>query len=221
MQLTSGDHGEPKDKKSKSPRKPTVQGGKGSRAAKLREVERFREAIRAAEQRRTARQDSPSTALRPTQAGTHQILGHSPTRTDADTTLQAHLAACIQAVQTHDRSGLAAHARRLADAADRLDAKADRRPGIERPAQAPRRGRVRPKASHRAASDHQLQVISRIDPARRSGERPLGWTVSPAASCRWGPKKGTWPVRCRRMAPHTGLRPTDGYGSAVLPCRAA
>ncbi|MEU5196119.1 hypothetical protein AB0G86_19015 [Streptomyces scabiei] len=131
MQLTSGDHGGPKGKKSKSARKPTVQGGKESRAATLREVERFREAIRAAEQRRTARQDSSGTAPA-ADAGQH--APDPEPLTDADTTLQAHLAACIQAAQTHDWSGLAAHARRLADAADRLDAKAERRPGIERPA---------------------------------------------------------------------------------------
>jgi hypothetical protein len=131
VQLTSGDHGGPKDKKSKSARKPTVQGGKASRAAKLREVERFREAIRAAEQRRTARQDSPGTAPA---ADADQHAPDPESLTDADTTLHAHLAACVQAAQTHDWSGLAAHARRLADAADRLGAEAMHRPGIERPA---------------------------------------------------------------------------------------
>ncbi|MET7608968.1 hypothetical protein [Streptomyces avermitilis] len=132
VQLTSGDHGGPKDKKSKSARKPTVQGGgNASRAAKLREVERFREAIRAAEQRRTGRQGFPDTAPA---ADADQHAPDPEPLTDADTTLQAHLAACIQAAQTHDWSGLAAHARQLADAADRLDAQAVHRLGIERPA---------------------------------------------------------------------------------------
>ncbi|MET7457679.1 hypothetical protein ABZT03_38685 [Streptomyces sp. NPDC005574] len=131
VQLTSGDHGGPKDKKSKSARKPTVQGGKASRAAKLREVERFREAIRAAEQRRTARQDSPGTA--PT-ADADQHAPNPEPHTDAETALQAHLAACIQTAQIHDWNGLAAHARQLADAADRLDARTMHRLGIKRSA---------------------------------------------------------------------------------------
>lgn len=56
-------------------------------------VERFRESIRAAEQRRTARQDSP-TAAPP--AYTEEHLA------DSDTTLQVHLAACVQAAQNQD-----------------------------------------------------------------------------------------------------------------------
>ncbi len=96
VQLTSGDHGGPKDKKPKGARKPTAQGD-GSRAAKLREVERFREGIRAAEQRRTARQDSPATAPA-ADADQHTPAPEPPA--DTDTKLQTHLAACIQAAQT-------------------------------------------------------------------------------------------------------------------------
>jgi hypothetical protein len=127
VQLTSGDHRGPKDKT----RKATVHRGKASPAAKLREVERFREAIRAAEQRRTARQDSPAAA--PAADADQQPPPAEPPA-GADTALHAHLAACIQAAQTHDWSGLAARARQLADAADRLDDEAVRRLGIERPA---------------------------------------------------------------------------------------
>ncbi|MBO0651256.1 hypothetical protein J1792_00030 [Streptomyces triculaminicus] len=60
VQLTSGDHSGPKDKK-----KPKVnRKGKGlsaeeKRAAELREVERFRQSIRASELRRKAREEVP------------------------------------------------------------------------------------------------------------------------------------------------------------------
>ncbi|WP_329266833.1 hypothetical protein [Streptomyces sp. NBC_01451] len=57
VQLTSGDHGGPKDKK-KNRRKTTSPSGTAARAAVLREVNRFRQAIQDAEQRRTARQSS-------------------------------------------------------------------------------------------------------------------------------------------------------------------
>ncbi|MER5917209.1 hypothetical protein ABT124_44465 [Streptomyces sp. NPDC001982] len=126
VQLTSGDHGGPKDKKSKGARKSTTEGGKASRAASLREVGRFRESIRAAEQRRTARQDSPAVAP-PTDADQHTPALEGPA--DAGTALQVHLAACIQAAHDHDWSGLAARARQLAEAADRLDAETRPREG--------------------------------------------------------------------------------------------
>ncbi|MEW2400337.1 hypothetical protein [Streptomyces sp. NPDC046862] len=121
VQLTSGDHGGPKDKKSKRARKSTTLGGKASRAARLREVERFRESIRAAEQRRTARQDSPTVAP---PAGTEQHTLAKEHPADADTPLQVHLAACIQAAHNHDWGLLRDSARQLAEAADRLDAEA-------------------------------------------------------------------------------------------------
>ncbi|MEV7871426.1 hypothetical protein AB0P17_36220 [Streptomyces sp. NPDC088124] len=121
VQLTSGDHGGPKDKKPKGQRKTSSLGGKASRAARLREVERFRASIRAAEQRRTARQDSPTVAP---PAGTEQ---HTPAKeqpADADTALQVHLAACVQAAHNHAWGLLRDSARQLAEAADLLDAEA-------------------------------------------------------------------------------------------------
>lgn len=124
VQLTSGDHGGPKDKKPKGSRKSTALGGKTSRAARLREVERFRESIRAAEQRRTARQGSPAVT---SPAGTEQHTPSEEHPAEADTTLQVHLAACIQAAHNHDWGLLRDSARQLAEAADRLDA--DARPG--------------------------------------------------------------------------------------------
>ncbi|WP_143651085.1 hypothetical protein [Streptomyces phaeoluteigriseus] len=57
VQMTSGDHGRPKDKK-KTRRKTTSPSGTAARAAVLREVDRFRRAIQEAEQRRAARQAS-------------------------------------------------------------------------------------------------------------------------------------------------------------------
>ncbi|MFE1987662.1 hypothetical protein [Streptomyces mirabilis] len=115
VQLTSGDHGGPKDKKSKGRRKTSTPGGKASRAASLREVERFRESIRAAEQRRAARQDSP-TAAPPADAEEHLA--------DSDTALQVHLTACIQAAQNQDWGLLKDSARQLAETAARFDAEA-------------------------------------------------------------------------------------------------
>ncbi|MGW1988474.1 hypothetical protein ACWCPJ_39610 [Streptomyces collinus] len=111
VQLTSGDHGGPKGKKSKGAGKSTPLGGK---AARLREVERFRESIRAAEQRRLARQTPPADTDQP---------APTPARpTDARIALQGHLTACIQAAHDHDWSELAAYARQLAETADRLNA---------------------------------------------------------------------------------------------------
>lgn len=92
VQLTGGDHGGPKDKKSKGRRKTSPRRESLARRNPAR-VERFRESIRAAEQRRTARQDSP-TAAPP--AYTEEHLA------DSDTTLQVHLAACVQAAQNQD-----------------------------------------------------------------------------------------------------------------------
>ncbi|WP_217179858.1 hypothetical protein [Streptomyces sp. AC495_CC817] len=129
VQLTSGDHGGPKDKKSKGRRKTSGLDGKASHAARLREVERFRDSIRAAEQRRTAHKDSPEAAPpadvqqhTPAQAAqdSHPIEG----RADADTVLQVHLAACIQAAQDQNWALLSDHARHLAEAAEQLNAQA-------------------------------------------------------------------------------------------------
>jgi hypothetical protein len=122
VQLTSGDHGGPKDKKSKGARRSTTLGGKASRAARLREVERFRESIRAAEQRRTARQDSSTVAPAADTADTEPLTEDHPA--DADTALQVHLAACIQAAHNHNWGLLRDSALHLAKAADRLDAEA-------------------------------------------------------------------------------------------------
>ncbi|BDM74869.1 hypothetical protein HEK616_83800 (plasmid) [Streptomyces nigrescens] len=127
VQLTSGDHGGPKDKKSKGQRKTSSLGSKASRAARLREVERFRGSIRAAEQRRAARQGSP--AVTPP-AGTEQ---HTPTKehlADADTALQVYLAACIRAAHDHNWGLLRDSACQLAEAAARLGAEARSGEGI-------------------------------------------------------------------------------------------
>ncbi|OQD51944.1 hypothetical protein BM536_037065 [Streptomyces phaeoluteigriseus] len=124
VQLTSGDHGGPKDKKPKGQRKTSSLGGEASRAARLCEVERFRDSIRAAEQRRAARPDSP--------AVTPPVDMEQPVRAkehlaDANTVLQVHLAACVRAAQDQDWSLLRDSACQLAEAAARLDAEA--RPG--------------------------------------------------------------------------------------------
>lgn len=119
VQLTSGDHGGPKDKKSKGRRKTSSLDGKASRAARLREVERFRDSIRAAEQRRTARQDSPAAAP---PAGVEQHTSAQEGRADADTVLQVHLAACVQAAQDQNWALLSDSARCLAEAAEQLNA---------------------------------------------------------------------------------------------------
>ncbi|MER5917959.1 hypothetical protein ABT124_48775 [Streptomyces sp. NPDC001982] len=130
VQLTSGDHGGPKDgKKSKGRRKTSSLGGEASRAAGLREVERFRESIRAAEQRRAARQDSPAAAP---PAGAGQHIPAKEHLADADTALQVHLAACIRAARNHDWGLLSDSARHLAEAADRLDAEARSGEGTHR-----------------------------------------------------------------------------------------
>ncbi|MFI1701462.1 hypothetical protein ACH419_36655 [Streptomyces bobili] len=123
VQLTSGDHGGPKDKKSKGRRKVSGLNGKASRAARLREVERFRDSIRAAEQRRTAYKDSPAAAP------PDGVQQHTPAqdsrpvegRADADTVLQVHLAACIQAAQDQNWALLSDRARRLAEAAEQMN----------------------------------------------------------------------------------------------------
>lgn len=121
VQLTSGDHGGPKDKKSKGRRKTSSLGAKASSAARLREVERFRESIRAAEQRRAARQDSPAVTP-PVEAEQHtRATEHLA---EANTALQVHLAACIRAAQGHDWGLLRDSACQLAEAAARLDAEA-------------------------------------------------------------------------------------------------
>ncbi|MER5698393.1 hypothetical protein ACWDBO_45250 [Streptomyces mirabilis] len=119
VQLTSGDHGGPKDKKSKGRRKTSPPGGKASRAASLREVERFRESIRAAEQRRAARQDSPTEAP---PADTEQHTPAEEHLAASDAALQVHLAACIQAAQNQDWGLLKDTARQLAEAAAQLNA---------------------------------------------------------------------------------------------------
>ncbi|MFD7608366.1 hypothetical protein ACFWAN_49850 [Streptomyces mirabilis] len=121
VQLTSGDHGGPKDKKPKGRRKTSTPGGKASRAASLREVERFRESIRAAEQRRAALQDSP-TAAPP--ADTEQHTPAEEHLADSDTALQVHLTACIQAAQNQDWGLLKDSARQLAETAARCDTEA-------------------------------------------------------------------------------------------------
>ncbi|MFD3585744.1 hypothetical protein [Streptomyces sp. NPDC058683] len=157
MQLTSGDHGGPKDKKPQSARKSTTPGGKASRAAHLREGGRFRESIRAAEQRRTARQDSPAAAP-PAGPDQHPPAPEHPA--DADTALQAHLAACIQAAQTHDWNKLAARARQLAEAAGRQGAEARPRESTRQHSetgQAHRSCTVRPgpgRTLHKPAGPH-------------------------------------------------------------------
>ncbi|MEU5255139.1 hypothetical protein [Streptomyces longwoodensis] len=129
VQLTSGDHGGPKDKKSKGRRKTSLPGGKASRAASLREVERFRESIRAAEQRRTARENSPKTAP---PAGTEQHTQAKEHPVDTGTALKAHLTACIQAVDNHDWVLLRDSARQLAEAADYFSAQARSDDGTHR-----------------------------------------------------------------------------------------
>jgi hypothetical protein len=121
VQLTSGDHGGPKDKKPKGQRKTSSLGGKASPAARLREVERFRESIRAAEQRRAARPDSP--ALTPP-VDMEQPARAKAHLAEADTALQVYLAACIRAAQDHDWGLLRDSACQLAEAAARLDAEA-------------------------------------------------------------------------------------------------
>ncbi len=105
----------PKDKKSKGRRKTSPPGGKASRAASLREVERFRQVpIRAAEQRRAARQDSPTEAP---PADTEQHTPAEEHLAASDAALQVHLAACIQAAQNQDWGLLKDTARQLAEAA--------------------------------------------------------------------------------------------------------
>ncbi|MDX3761602.1 hypothetical protein [Streptomyces sp. AK02-04a] len=94
-------------------------GGKASRAASLREVERFRESIRAAEQRRAARQDSPTEAP---PADTEQHTPAEEHLAASDAALQVHLAACIQAAQNQDWGLLKDTARQLAEAAAQLNA---------------------------------------------------------------------------------------------------
>lgn len=105
--------------KSKGQRKTSSIGDKASRAARLREVERFRESIRAAEQRRAAHRDSPAVTTPPVDAEQH-----TRALADADTALQVHLAACIRAAQDHDWGLLKDSAGQLAEAAAQLDAEA-------------------------------------------------------------------------------------------------
>lgn len=60
VQLTSGDHSGPKDKKKpKANRKGRGLSAEEKRAAELREVERFRQSIRASELRRKTREEVP------------------------------------------------------------------------------------------------------------------------------------------------------------------
>ncbi|MGW7261157.1 hypothetical protein [Streptomyces sp. NPDC054834] len=88
VQLTSGDHGGPKDKKTKGRRSKS----QAARAAGLREVERFRESIRAAEQRRAARRETTPTGA---PAGTgHQPAGQG-NGVDAYATVQVHLMGAV------------------------------------------------------------------------------------------------------------------------------
>lgn len=123
VQLTSGDHGGPKDKKSKGRRSKTISpGGQAGRAAGLREIERFRESIRAAEQRRAARRDSTSPASLP--ADDQQQMTVEEPAAEAHAALRVHLARCLQAVQDHDWSLLRDSASRLSRAAADLEATA-------------------------------------------------------------------------------------------------
>ncbi|WP_107122144.1 hypothetical protein [Streptomyces sp. DSM 15324] len=118
VRLTSGDHGGPKEKKAKGRRKTITPGGKGTRAAGLREVERFRESIRAAEQRRAARQVAPAAAA---PAEPDRIAPVQESHAKADTALQTHLAACLRAAEDQDWNLLKDSAYRLAAAARRLE----------------------------------------------------------------------------------------------------
>ncbi|MFI8242555.1 hypothetical protein ACIF83_35775 [Streptomyces sp. NPDC085866] len=123
VQLTSGDHGGPKDKKSKGRRAKTIRpGGQAARAAGLREVERFRESIRAAEQRRAARREPTSTA--PLPADTDQQMAGQGHPVDAHGALRFHLTQCLQAAQDHNWSLLRDSTSQLSQAAERLEAEA-------------------------------------------------------------------------------------------------
>ncbi|MGW3209006.1 hypothetical protein [Streptomyces sp. NPDC001135] len=126
VQLTSGDHSGPKDKKSKGRRAKTISpGGQAARAAGLREVERFRESIRAAEQRRAARRDSTSAAPLP---DANQQMASEEHLVDAHSALRLHLTQCLQAAQNHDWSRLKGSAEQLAHAAAHLEAQASSEP---------------------------------------------------------------------------------------------
>nr|WP_181411766.1 hypothetical protein [Streptomyces sp. FR1] len=124
VQLTSGDHGGPKDKKSKGRRKTVSPGGQAARAAGLREVERFRKSIRATEQRRAARQSSPEAAASPADTEQHRTVEEEHLL-DADTTLRTLLTRCLQAVQDHDWNLLRNSADQLAAVAARLEPEPD------------------------------------------------------------------------------------------------
>ncbi|MFJ5035962.1 hypothetical protein ACIQB5_50220 [Streptomyces sp. NPDC088560] len=126
VQLTSGDHGGPKDKKSKGRRSKTISpGGQAARAAGLREIERFRESIRAAEQRRTARRNSTSPAPLPAD-NQHQMAAEEHAATaEAHAALHVHLERCLQAVQDHDWSLLKDSASQLSRSAAFLEATAE------------------------------------------------------------------------------------------------
>ncbi|MEU1519945.1 hypothetical protein ABZ490_48880 [Streptomyces sp. NPDC005811] len=129
VRLTSGDHGGPKDKKAKGRRKTIAPGGKGTRAAGLREVERFRESIRAAEQRRAARQAAPVAA---SPADTERIRPAQEGHAKAETALKTYLAACLRAAEDQDWGLLKDSARQLAVAAGRLEAEAGSGRGARR-----------------------------------------------------------------------------------------
>ncbi|WP_157881128.1 hypothetical protein [Streptomyces griseoruber] len=120
VRLTSGDHGGPKDKKAKGRRKTIAPGGKGTRAAGLREVERFRESIRAAEQRRAARQAAPVAVPRADAERT--AVQEGPVK--GDSALEVYLAACLRAAEDQEWGLLKESARQLAVAAGRLEAEA-------------------------------------------------------------------------------------------------
>ncbi|MET9914908.1 hypothetical protein ABZZ74_51060 [Streptomyces sp. NPDC006476] len=127
VQLTSGDHGGPKGKKSKGrPAKTISPGGQAARAAVLREVERFRESIRAAEQRRAAPRDPASAEQLP--AGTDQQVTEQGDPVDAHAALRAHLTQCLQAAQEHNWGLLRDSARQLAQVAELFEADASSPP---------------------------------------------------------------------------------------------